>query len=223
MKGWIAGTMVLALAATAFSQTRPRDAWVFRTALNLDNASRPNSSKNRLIAVLLNANFTAFYSTENGGLFLTRSGTAKDINDTYSQVAFGQVPSFSGGAVLHRNNAATLWEFLDNGAAAASKTVFRGYTLKGTASVTFRYSILAGTNTVEIAETPEYVAGGSGGIKRAITVSGLGTGQSVRLKLNGGVATETWTAASGGTISGTNPMYLTISANGTATVNGSWN
>jgi hypothetical protein len=223
MKGWIAGTMVLALAATAFSQTRPRDAWVFRTALNLDNASRPNNSKNRLIAVLLNANFTAFYSTENGGLFLTRSGTAKDINDTYSQVAFGQVQTFSGGAVLHRNTAATLWEFLDNGAPAASKTVFRGYTLKGTASVAFRYSILAGTNTVEIAETPEYVAGGSGGIKRAITVSGLGTGQSVRLKLNGGVATETWTAAGGGTISGTSPMYLTIPANGTVTVNGSWN
>jgi hypothetical protein len=37
------------------------------------------------------------------------------------------------------------------------------------------------------------------------------------------VATETWTAASGGAISGTNPMYLTISANGTATVNGTWN
>lgn len=223
MKGWMAGTMVLALAATAFSQTRPRDAWVYRTALNLDNASRPNNSKNRLIAVLLNANFTAFYSTENGGLFLTRSGTAKDINDTYTQVAFGQVQTFSGGAVLHRNNAATLWEFLDNGAPATSKTVFRGYTLKGTASVTFRYSILAGTNTVEVAETPEYVAGGSGGIKRVIAVSGLGTGQSVRLKLNGGVATEAWTAAGGGTISGTNPMYLTITANGTATINGTWN
>jgi hypothetical protein len=76
---------------------------------------------------------------------------------------------------------------------------------------------------VEVAETPEYVAGGSGGIKRTIAVSGLATGQSVRLKLNGGVATETWTAASGGTVSGTNPMYLTISANGTATVNGTWN
>jgi hypothetical protein len=223
MKGWTAATMVLALAATAFSQTRPRDAWVYRTALNLDNASRPNNTKNRLVAVLLNANFTAFYSTENGGLFLTRSGTARDINDTYSQVAFGQVQTFSGGAVLHRNNAASLWEFLDGGAAATSKTVFRGYTLKGTASVTFRYSILAGTSTVEVAETPEYVAGGSGGIKRTIADSGLATGQSVRLKLNGGVATETWTAASGGTVSGTNPMYLTISANGTATVNGTWN
>jgi hypothetical protein len=222
MKGLLAATMVVALAATAFSQTRPKDAWVYRTALNLENASRPNNSKNRLIAVLLNANFTAFYSTENGGLFLTRSGTAKDINDTYSQVTFGQVQTFTGGAILHRNNATSLWDLLDNGAAATSKTIFRGYTLKGN-MVTMRYAIVAGASTVEIAETPEYVAGGSGGIKRAIAVSGLGTGQSVRLKLNGGVATETWTAASGGTISGTNPMYLTITANGTATVNGTWN
>ncbi len=222
MKGWIAATMVFTLAATAFSQTRPKDAWVYRTALNLDNASRPNNSKNRLVAVLLNTNFTAFYSTENGGLFLTRSGTAKDINDTYSQVAFGQVQTFTGGAVLHKNTATSLWDFLDNGTAATSKTVFRGYTLKGT-KVTMRYTVVAGANKVEIAEVPEYVTGGSGGMSRAITVSGLATGQSVRLKLNGGVATETWTAASGGTISGTNPMYLTISANGTATVTGSWN
>lgn len=222
MKGWMTGALVLAMAAAAFSQTRPRDPFVYRTALNLDNASRPNNSKNRLVAVLLNSNFTAFYSTENGGLFLTRSGTARDINDTYSQVAFGQVQTFTGGAVLHRNNAAALWDFLENGTAATSKTVFRGYTLKGT-TVTFRYSIKAGANTVEVSESPEYVAGGSGGIKRTITVSGLGAGQSVRLKLNGGVATETWTAASGGTISGTNPMYLTIAADGTAVVNGTWN
>ncbi|MBW8887316.1 MAG: hypothetical protein JF616_06090 [Fibrobacteres bacterium] len=222
MKGWITSTMVFALAATAFSQTRPRDPWVYRTALNLDNASRPSGNKNRLVAVLLNANFTAFYSTENGGLFMTRTGTAKDNNSAYTQTTYGQVQTFSGGAILHQNKAAALWDFQDNGATATSRTVFRGYTLKGNA-VTFRYSILASANTVEIAETPEYVAGGSGGIRRAIAVSGLGTGQSVRLKLNGGVATETWTAQSGGAISGTNPMYLTISANGTATLNGTWN
>lgn len=222
MKGWITGTIVFALAATAFSQTRPRNPWVFRTALNLDNAARPNNNKNRVVAVLLNANFTAFYSTENGGLFMTRTGTARDVNQTYTQVTYGQVESFTGGAILHRNTAAALWEFLDNGAPATSKTVFRGYTLKGDV-VTLRYSIIAGGNTVEIGETPEYVAGGSGGIRRAIAVSGLGAGQSVRLKLNGGVATESWTAQSGGVISGTNPMYLTISANGTATVNGTWN
>lgn len=218
----MAGMLTLACAAAAFAQTRPREAWVFRTALNVDNASRPNNSKNRLVAVLLNANFTALYSTENGSLYMTRSGTAKDINDTYSQVAFGQVLTFTGGAVLHKNTAASMWEFLNNGTAAASRTVFRGYTLKGS-TVAMRYSIIAGTSTVEISETPEYVAGGSGGIRRAITVSGLAAGQSVRLKLNGGVATETWAAQSGGTVSGTNPMYLTVSENGTATVTGTWN
>src|SRR4051812_28014071 len=148
MKGFITASMVVALAATAFTQTRPREAWVFRTALNLDNASRPNNSKNRLVAVLLNANFTAFYSTENGGLFLTRTGAAKDINDTYTQVTFGQILTFSSGAILHRNNAAPLWEFLDNGAPATSKTIFRGYTLKGN-TVTMRYAIKAGATTVE--------------------------------------------------------------------------
>jgi hypothetical protein len=222
MKRWMAGTLVLASATAVFAQTRPRDPWVYRTALNVDGASRPNGSKNRLVAVLLNTNFTAFYSTENGGLYMTRSGTARDINDTYSQVVFGQVQTFTGGAVLHKNTAAALWEFLDNGSPATSKTVFRGYNLKGNV-VTLRYTLKAGANTVEIAETPEFVSGGSGGIRRAIAVSGLGTGQSVRLRLNGGVATESWTAQSGGTVSGTNPMYLTIAANGTATVTGTWN
>jgi hypothetical protein len=222
MKIRIAGTMALALATAVFAQTRPRDPWVYRTALNVDNASRPNGSKNRLVAVLLNANFTAFYSTQNGGLYMTRTGTAKDINDTYSQVTFGQCQTFSGGAVLHKNDAANLWELQENGSPVSSRTVFRGYTLKGN-TVTFRYAVIAGTTTVEIAESPEYAAGGSGTLKRTITVSGLGSGQSVRLRLSGGVATETWTAQSGGTISGTNPMYLTVSANGTATLTGTWN
>lgn len=222
MKARMTSLMVLAAAVAAFSQTRPRTAWVYRTALNVDNASRPNNNKNRLVAVLLNSNFTAFYSTENGGLYMTRTGTARDINDTYSQVAFGQCQTFSGGAVLHQNKAANLWEFLDNGSPAASRTVFRGYTLKGN-TVTLRYALTAGTTTVDIAETPEYVAGGSGGIRRDIKVSGLGAGQSVRLRLDGQVASETWTAQSGGTVSGSNPKYLTITANGTATLTGTWN
>jgi hypothetical protein len=153
---------------------------------------------------------------------MTRSGTANDINRSYSQVVFGQVLAFTGGKVLHRNTSNQMWEFLNNSTAASSKTTYKGFTLKGNV-VTLRYAITSGTTTVNIAETPEYEATGSGGIKRSIVVSGLATGQSVRLKLNGGVATETWTAASGGTISGTNPMYLTVTANGTVSLTGSWN
>jgi hypothetical protein len=214
--------MLMVAAVAAFSQTRPRTAWVYRTALNIENASRPNANKNRLVAVLLSSNFTAFYSTETGSLYMTRSGTARDINDTYSQTAFGQCQTFSGGSVLHQNKASNLWDLLDNGNPTTSRTVFRGYTLKGN-TVTLRYAIIAGSKTIDIAETPELASGGGSGLQRSIKVSGLGTGQSVRLRLDGQVASETWTAQSGGTISGNGPKYLTITANGTATLTGTWN
>lgn len=222
MKKRICCAVFLAFATMTVAQTRPRTPFVFRTAINENNASRPNASKNRLVAVLLNTGFTALYSTQDGGLYMTRTGTASDINRTYSQVAFGQVLAFSGGAVLHRNTSTQMWELLNNGTAATSKNVYKGFTLSGN-NVALRYAITAGASTVNISETPEYVAGGSGGIRRTIVVSGLEASQSVRLRLNGGVATETWTAQSGGTISGTNPMYLTVTANGTVTITGSWN
>ncbi len=219
MKNRLICSAILVSAALAVGQTRPRIPFVFRTALNENNASRPNNSKNRLVAVLLNSNFTALYSTLDGGLYMTRTGTAKDINTTYSQVTFGQVLSFSGGSVLHRNTSNQICQLLENGSPASSKTTYKGFTLKGE-TVSLRYAIKAGASTVNISETPEYV---NGGLRRTIVVSGLGTNQSVRMRLNGGVAGENWTAQSGGTISGTNPMYLTISANGTATVTGTWN
>jgi hypothetical protein len=222
MKKKIFGAVALALVTLTVAQTRPRTPFVFRAAINEAGGDRPSNNKNRLVAVLLNTNFTALYSTLDGGLYMTRSGTANDINRSYSQVVFGQVLAFTGGKVLHRNTSNQMWEFLNNSTAASSKTTYKGFTLKGNV-VTLRYAITSGTTTVNIAETPEYEATGSGGIKRSIVVSGLATGQSVRLKLNGGVATETWTAASGGTISGTNPMYLTVTANGTVSLTGSWN
>lgn len=215
-------SLLLVSAALAVGQTRPRTPFVFRAALNENNVTRPNNSKNRLVAVLLNSNFTALYSTLDGGLYMTRTGTAKDINTTYTQVTFGQVLSFNGGSVLHRNTSNQICELLENGSPSSSKTVYKGFTLKGE-MVSLRYAIKAGASTVNISETPEYVAGGNGGILRTIVVSGLGANQSVRMRLNGGVGSENWTAQSGGTISGTNPMYLTISANGTATVTGTWN
>jgi len=222
MRKRICCVVVFAMASLAMAQTRPRTPFVFRTAINEANASRPNDNKNRLVAVLLNSGFTALYSTQDGGLYMTRTGTPGETNKTYSQVTFGQVLSFSGGAVLHRNTASQKWEILNNGTAVSSKNVYKGFTLSGN-NVALRYAVVAGASTVSISETPEYVAGGSGGLRRTITVAGLEAGQSVRLRLNGGVATETWAAQSGGTISGTNPMYLTVSANGTAIITGSWN
>jgi hypothetical protein len=218
----IFGAALLAITCVVSAQTRPRTPFVFRTAINETNADRPSNNKNRLVAVLLSSNFTALYSTQDGSLYMTRSGTASDINRTYRQVTYGQVLAFSGGAVLHRNTSNQMWELLNNDSPVSSKNVYKGFTLKGN-DVALRYAIVAGASAVNISETPEYVAGGSGGIRRTIVVSGLTAGQSVRLRVNGGVANETWTVQSGGTLSGTNPRYLTISENGTVILNGSWN
>lgn len=230
-KGFICA-IPLALAVGAFAQTRPRDPFIFRTAINFDNSvnssARPGTQKNRLVALLLSSGFTALYSTQTGegcGLYQVRTGTASDGNSTYNHVTYGSILVFSGGSVLHRNTTAQMWEFLDNGTVATSKTVYKGFTYTNAAGTTaaLRYDVIAGNTTVRISEAPEYVAGGNGGLRRTITVSGLGAGQSVRTRLTGTTATgESWTAGSGGTISGTNPQYFNINANGTAIVTGSW-
>jgi hypothetical protein len=93
--------------------------------------------------------------------------------------------------------------------------------LAGTVA-TLRYAIIAGSAAIQVAETPEYVTGPNGGLRRTLSVSGLGANQSLRIRLSGGVANETWTANSGGTLSGSNPQYFNIAANGTAVVTGTW-
>lgn len=209
---------MLALATGVFGQTRPREPWVFRTAIK--EATFPSEQGDRLVAVLLASGFTALYSTVKGGLYMTRTGTAQDGNATYGHRQDGSVLAFSGGAVLHRNNpAGGLWELMNGGSAVNSQNVYKGYTLTGN-SVTLRYEVIAGSATVKISETPEYAGGG---IRRTIKVEGLPTGQSIRLRLSGQVSgNEAWAVQSGGTLSGNNPQYLSISADGTAVLTGNW-
>lgn len=223
MRTRVALLAMAALAGTVLGQTRPRDPFVFRVAIR-ESGTFPSQMGDRLVAVLLNTNFTAFYSTVKGGLYMTRTGTAQDANTTYTQVQDGNVLKFTGGAVLHRNNPnASVWELMNGATAVTSQTVYRGYTLSGGATpnmVALRYAVVAGTTTVQISETPEYVAGGTGGIRRTFQISGLPAGQTLRLKVAGQVSgTEAWTAGSGGTVA---DGYFNITANGTAVLNGSW-
>jgi hypothetical protein len=165
-------------------------------------------------------------SGELGTVYLTRNAVPQDGNLTYSHTQFGsrlQWPGgASGGTNLHRNVASQPWEFRQGGSPVASSVVYRGFNLNGE-EVALKHDIVAGNTVVNVLETPEYVAvGGNPGLRRTINVSGLGSGQSLRLHLSGEVRPETWTVQSGGTLEGTNPVYLNISANGTAVVTGSW-
>ncbi len=222
-------TLLLAalLSSMAWGQTRPRDPFIFRTAID-DVGGNPSNKKNRLVALLLNANFTALYSTATGaggGLYLARSGTALDGNTTYAHAQFGQCLVFSGGTVFHRNTTVQLWEIQNNTVAVASQTIYKGFTLTNAAGTTasLRYDIIAGSTTVHVEESPEFIAGGNGSLRRTLLISGLGFGQSLRLILTGTTAVgESWVATSGGTITGTNPQSFTITANGTSVVTGSW-
>jgi hypothetical protein len=219
MKRWT--IVILALATGVFGQTRPREPWVFRAAIK--ESTFPSQQGDRLVAVLLASGFTALYSTVKGGLYMTRSGTAQDGNVTYGHRQDGNVLGFTGGEVLHRNYpSGGLWELMNAGTPVSSQNVFKGYTLTDNA-VTMRYVVTGGTATVKISETPEFVAGGNGGIRRTLKVEGLPSGQTLRLRLSGQVGgTESWAAQSGGTLSGSNPQYLTISADGTAVLTGTW-
>jgi len=220
--------------ASAMGQTRPRDPFVFRTVLKENTSTTQactavNGCMNRLIAVLLAPQMTALYATELGTLYLTRNAVPQDGNLSYGHVQFGsrlQWPSSNAGTNLHRNVEAQPWTFLQGGNPVASRVVFKGFNLgKGADSntVVLRHDIIAGTTVVSIQEFPEYVSvGGNPGLQRGIQVSGLGAGQSLRLHLSGSVRPETWTITGGGTLEGTNPVYLNITANGAAVVTGSW-
>jgi len=222
-----------AFAIGVWAQTRPRDPFIFRTALRSagtgGNALVCQASaecRNRLIAVLLNPQMTALYSTESGSLYLTRNALPQDGNLTYNHLQFGNRLAWqtgsSAGVTMHRNDAAQSWELRQGGSTVASTIVYKGFNLAGNVA-TLKHNLVAGATTVSILETPEYAAvGGKPGLRRTIAVSGLESGQSVRVRLSGSVSPETWTAESGGTLEGSNPIYLNISSNGTAIVTGSW-
>lgn len=213
-----------ALAVFAGAQTRPRDPFVFRTVVreNTNDASACTAEAtcmNRLVAVLLNTQMTALYSTERGSLFLTRNAVPQDGNTTYAHENSGSRLRFNAGAWLHRNVAAQPWEIVQGGGALTSKVVFKGFDLAGDV-VTLKWELVSGTTVVRVRETPEYEAVGSNpGLRRGIQISGLGAGQSLRLQLGGSVRPETWTVSGDGTLQGS---VLNITGNGTTLVTGSW-
>lgn len=221
------------LAIGVWAQTRPRDPFIFRTILRSAgtggdalNCQSSAECRNRLLALLLDAQMTALYSTESGSLYLTRNGLPQDGNLTYGHTQFGNRLAWqtgaSAGVTMHRNDAAKPWELREAGSTVASTVVYKGFNLTGNVAQ-LKHHLVAGATTVVIQETPEYAAvDGKPGLRRTIEVSGLGSGQSVRVLLSGSVKPETWTAQSGGTLEGTNPIYLSIPANGTAIVTGSW-
>ncbi len=235
----------LALAAAllavdvAAQVTRPRDPFVFRTVLRdvLNNnvteatvCTAESGCMNRLVAVLLSPQMTALYSTELGTVFVTRNAVPQDGNLSYSHTNSGSRlvwPSGgNGGTYLHRNTAPKAWDILEGGNPVNSKVAYKGFTLgTGTDSniVTLRHNLVAGATTVSIAEKPEAVTvDGKPGLQRTIQVTGLANGQSLRLHVSGSVRPETWTVTGGGTLSGTDPVYLNIPANGTVVLTGSW-
>jgi|GEM_PF-2095897 len=223
------------LAADVFAQVaRPRDPFVFRTVLR-DNTSTTsactaaNGCMNRLVAVLLSSQMTALYSTAHGTVFIARNAVPQDGNLTYAHADFGsrlQWPTSNAGTYLHRNTAAKAWDVLESGTPVTSTVVYKGFTLgQGADStiVTLRHDLVVGASAINIAETPEAVTVGSNpGLRRTIQVGGLGAGQSLRLHLSGTVRPETWTVTGAGTLTGTDPVYLNIPANGTVVVTGSW-
>jgi hypothetical protein len=222
-----------AIAVAAAAQTRPRDPFVFRTVLRENTSTTAactaeNGCMNRLLAVLLNAQMTALYSTERGTLYLARNAVPQDGNLTYVHQDFGsrlQWPSSNAGTNLHRNVAAQPWELLQGGTPLTSRVAFKGFDLSGEnqGTVTLKWEIISGSTVVRVRETPEFEAvGGNPGIRRGIQISGLGAGQSLRLSLSGQVRPETWTVAGDATLQGTAPVVLNITGNGTSLVTGSW-
>ena len=228
----LAGVALAALSVSVQGQTRPRDPFVFRTAVRAGdlngaplNCAAASECKNRLVAVLLNAQMTALYSTESGTLYLTRNGLPQNGNDTYSHTQYGQRlqwPASGAGTTLHRSTVTQGWELMQGGSPVASTIVYKGFNLAGNI-VSLKWRLVAGATAVDITEMPEYASvGGSPGLTRTVVVNGLGSGQSLRLNLSGQVRPETWTVQSGGTLEGTSPVYLNIAGNGTAIVTGSW-
>jgi hypothetical protein len=219
-----------AIAVAAVAQTRPRDPFVFRTVLR-DNTSDSSpctadvGCMNRLIAVLLNAQMTALYSTERGTLYVARNAVPQDGNLTYAHENSGsrlRWPTANAGTYLHRNVTAQPWELLQGGTALTSRVAFKGFDLAGDVA-TLKWEIISGSTVVRVRETPEFEAvGGNPGIRRGIQITGLGAGQSLRLTLSGQVRPETWTVSGDGTLQGTAPVVLNITGNGTTLVTGSW-
>lgn len=141
--------IIISLFATnceLFSQTRPKEAWVFRSVLD---------KRARVITVALNADLYVAYDANNCGIFkiwkegVKYSGTIWDTKHGPQPITKGK--SYSDGIVDEQ-----VWFVSKNGIQMPTTVQFKGYVWKNN-KITFKYELTADEQKIQVEETPEYI------------------------------------------------------------------
>lgn len=129
-----------------FSQTRPKEAWVFRSVLD---------KRARVITVALNKELYVAYDGNNGGIFkIWKDGV--NYSGTIWDTKHGPQPLSNGKPYTEGIVDEQVWFLTKNGTKIPSIVQFKGYVWKNN-KVTFKYEINAENQIAYVEETPEYI------------------------------------------------------------------
>lgn len=147
--------------------------WIFRSVLD----ARP-----RMITIGLNKRLWIAYSTETGGLYKAWSGgfTGKIYTD-------GEQPK-SSGYTYFEEPAGNPWRISAGGENRTPAYQYKGHSLKGDV-VSLNYELIYDDHTIQVSETPEYVAINDSvtGFTRQFKVKGLPDGLTLSLQTQEGL------------------------------------
>lgn len=165
------------ISLNLLAQTRPKEAWVFRSVLD---------KRARVITVALNKDLYVAYDGNNGGIFkIWRDGV--NYSGTIWDTKHGPQPISNGKTYTEGIVDEQVWFLTKNGLPIKSSVAFKGYVWKNN-KVTFKYEITGENQTALVEETPEYVLKlpeNMPGLERKIKISApQGYGVSTFLKYN---------------------------------------
>jgi cytochrome c len=153
-------------------KTRPREAWVIRSVLD---------KQPRIVSIALHQNLWAAYNTQSAGLFKVWTGDIKFDGPVYTS-AHGPQPTTQGTTLLEEMPM-NPWKISIDGRDEEVQVIYKGHAIEDM-TVTLRYILVHGSDSIKVIETPEYLDGPDGkkGFVRQFNIDGLPSGAVLKLK-----------------------------------------
>ncbi|MGC4030188.1 MAG: hypothetical protein QM754_00365 [Tepidisphaeraceae bacterium] len=162
-------------STAADAPPRPRDPWVFRSALD---------GHARMLTVALSDKLYITYDTQHATLARAWHDGVNFTGGVYD-ARHGPQPTSLGKPYFKAPNETAAWTVQQDGKPVDAKVHYLGYRMNGD-SVAIDFAIHTPIGRVKISEVPEVVREGDGiTLSRAFTVDGLPTGTTLDLSLAG--------------------------------------
>lgn len=161
-------------SGTQAPKTRPREAWVVRSVLDL---------KPRMLSIALHNNLWIAYNTQTAGFYKAWTGGINFDGPVYTS-AHGPQPTTKGMAYLQEPDQ-NPWKIIQNGKELTPEVTYKGHTISN-GQVSLKYELNYQGKKIKLEEKPEFFAleGQQVGLERTFTTAGIPAGTQVALALN---------------------------------------